>query len=90
MLNLSEQSDNRLIPAVNVNILYLLHSFLACYRDCFKWKETRGQKESTQQEVQKGWTESLKGVIVLNVMSSYTEDKVGLNIKGCGWQPTAA
>lgn len=38
--------------------------------------------EMTQQEVQKGWTGSLKGVIVLNVMSSYTEDKVGLNIKG--------
>lgn len=38
----------------------------------------------TQQEVQKGWTKGLKGVIVLNVMSSYTEDKVGLNITGCG------
>lgn len=44
----------------------------------------------TQQEVQKGWTESLKGVIVLNVMSSYTGDKVGLNTKGCGWRPAAA
>lgn len=35
----------------------------------------------TQREVQKGWTESLNGVIVLNVMSSYTDEKVGLDIK---------